>query len=55
MDTRIARAFRLILQGDSSQGQPWRTFTALAAARHYLLKNAGWDVEATGIIRRTRN
>jgi glutamate/tyrosine decarboxylase-like PLP-dependent enzyme len=32
-------------------GATMGNFTALAAARHELLKNAGWDVEAQGLFR----
>jgi glutamate/tyrosine decarboxylase-like PLP-dependent enzyme len=31
-------------------GAMMANFTALAAARHHLLKNAGWDVEANGLF-----
>jgi glutamate/tyrosine decarboxylase-like PLP-dependent enzyme len=31
-------------------GATMANFTALAAARHHLLKNAGWDVEANGLF-----
>src|SRR3954470_12401950 len=31
-------------------GDTMANFTALAAARHQLLKNAGWDVEANGLF-----
>jgi len=31
-------------------GDTMANFTALAAARHQLLKNAGWDVEADGLF-----
>jgi len=31
-------------------GDTMANFTALAAARHYVLKNAGWDVESMGLF-----
>ena len=42
------------LAGGFVTGATMANFTALAAARHHLLKNAGWDVEADGLSVRRR-